>query len=113
MTRISRRSYERDDDECLFLYSAEDVRNFLLAVEKIGLERYTIYSFAFDGLRSFVIRLECPKEKHNECAEVLDQLFSNVSPTLLGCVDLTDVHLQQETIESMKTYLAELERNQL
>lgn len=110
-SRISRKSYiAGEDEECLFLYSAEDVRNFLYAVEKYQLVNYTILSFKFDGQKTFVIHVECPKDQYADCADALDELFANISPTLLGCLNLSEVNLQRESIETMKEYLTNLER---
>lgn len=114
-SKLSRKSYirEDEDDECLFLYSMRDVQNFITAVDKFNISEYTILSIVFDGQKTFIIKVDCPQFQHDACAKMFDELFSNVSPTLLGCLDLSDVKLKEETLESMTQYMNDQKRMQL
>lgn len=88
-------------DECLLLYSIDEIKDFLELSYR--LHGYSIKSVEMDGQKVFIIKFESCKE----CEEVLkeSQMLSNASPTLLGCIPLDLVHIEDETLHSMRQYL--------
>lgn len=88
-------------EECLLLYSIDEVKDFLELCYK--LHGYVIKSVKMDGQKVFIIKFEdC-----DGCEEIFkeSQLLSNASPTLLGCVPLDLVHIDDETVNTMREYV--------
>ena len=65
----------------------------------------SLYSIYMDGQKVFIVLFESEKDR-----EVFDKTFDEIHPTLLGCIDTTQVKLKEETVDSMLAYTKSFKR---
>lgn len=92
-------------DECILLYSYNEIKTFLEVAYKFN--TIDIKSMMMDGQKVFIIKFE----NYDECVQLITEApqLADASPTLLGCIPLDLVQMNDETLESMRGYLQHIE----
>ena len=89
--------------ECRLLYSIDDMKRFYKMYDHTLCE---LKSIPMDGQKVFIVIF------HNEDGlSLFDNVVEKSKPTMLGCVSTKDVHMTDESVNSLYDYIQELESN--